>query len=240
MRKGSWVFLFFVLCLTSCSPKKSVIASKEDLYLKAKKHLLRGEFSLAAENFEKIEENYPFTAEANMAIIMASYSHYKRGSFDESLQLVEYFKKINFDNSNLEYMYFMEIVNNIAKTEDGSKDVTLIKNVINLMDDFNKNFPNNRIYGEYLRQQRERLMDIYVKMELEVVDFYIFSNNLLGALNHLIDIEGKFYGGKHIEEVNYRFFELYRHINYEQGIKKYFKLLENNKDSRWYKYAVGR
>jgi outer membrane protein assembly factor BamD len=238
MKKALYTLLFFVLCLTSCTTnKEEVILSKEELYSKAKQHLLRGEFSLAAQNFEEIEEIYPFTREANKAVIMASYSHYKQKKFEDSLQLIDYFKKINFGSSNLEYIYFLEILNNMGKINISSRDVALVEDTINLVDNFIKTFPQNSIYIDYLWQHRIDLVDIYTKRQLEIVDFYIFNNNLLGALNHLVSIEEKFHSEKYADELNYKFFELYRHINYRRGMEQYFKLLENNKNSKWYKYA---
>jgi outer membrane protein assembly factor BamD len=241
VKKTFYLFLFLALCLTSCATnKEEIVLSKEELYLKAKRHLLRSEFSLAAQNFEKIEETYPFTIESNKAVIMASYSHYKQKNFEESLQLIDYFRKINFDNQNLEYMYFLEILDNIGKINVSSKDVALIKNAINLMDNFIKTFSQNSVYIDYLQEHKASLTNIYIKRQLEIVDFYIFNNNLLGALNHLVEIEEKFYSEKYADELNYKFFELYRHLNYRRSMERYFKLLENNKNSKWYKYAIKR
>jgi outer membrane assembly lipoprotein YfiO len=227
--------LFFGLA--GCVQKHSggLVLSEKELYLKAKTHLLNSEFLLAANDFEKIEEVAPFTAEANKGIIMASYSYYKSNDYDESLRLIEYYKKINFGSENLEYLYFLEILNNLKKVEKSSKDISLVRGSIGLIDDFLARFSKDSIYGEYLLQQKRGLIDIYTKRELEVVDFYIFNNNLLGALNHLKGME--FYGDKYEDEINYRFFELYKHINYERGAEQYFLLLEKNKNTRWYKYA---
>jgi outer membrane protein assembly factor BamD (BamD/ComL family) len=169
---------------------------------------------------------------------MASYSYYKQKDYDESLRLIEYFRKINFDNRNLEYMYFLEILNNLGKLKRSSKDITLVLNTVELIDNFSKYFSENSIYLSYLLNEREKLAEIYAKRELEIVDFYIFNNNLLGALQHLISIEERFYSKEQADRINYKFFELYKHVGYNRGAEKYFKLLENNKESKWYKYAI--
>jgi outer membrane protein assembly factor BamD len=238
MKKKIYSFVFFVFCLTSCSSTKNLIPMKEEMYDGAKNNLLKGEFLVAAQKFEMIKELYPFTEESNKAVVMSSYSYYKEKNFEESLQLIEYFKKINFNNSDVEYIFFLEILNNLGKIQQSSKDVVLVKNTINLIDNFKKIFSINSIYNDYLQNQKEYLINIYIKRKLEIVDFYIFNNNLIGALNHLIGIEERFYNERYTNEIHYKFFELYRHINFKDGAEYYFKLLENNKDSRWYKYAI--
>ncbi|MDR0572020.1 MAG: outer membrane protein assembly factor BamD, partial [Rickettsiales bacterium] len=174
-------FFSIVFCLIGCTQKQkhSFVLSKEELYLKAKTHLFNSKFFLAAGDFEKIEEIAPFTVEANKGIIMASYSYYKNKDYDESLRLIEYYKKINFDNKNLEYLYFLEILNNLGKIDVSSKDISLVVDTIGLVDNFIARFPGGN-YKEYLLQQKERLVDIYSRRELEIVDFYILNNNLLG------------------------------------------------------------
>jgi outer membrane protein assembly factor BamD len=202
---------------------------KDELYLKGKNYLLRGEFFLAAKEFEKIEGNYPFTPEANRAIVLASYSHYKRKDYDESLGLIEYFKKINFGNADLEYMYFLEILNNLGKIEAGDKNIAVVREAIRLADDFKKQFFEESPYWSYLSERRAELVDLYIKKEMEIVDFYIFNNNMIGAFNHLKSLDEEFYSEEYGDDINLRFFELYKYLDYKEGMNKYFLLLENGK-----------
>jgi outer membrane protein assembly factor BamD len=226
----------------ACAPKseKGITLSKEAMYTKAEKKLLKNEFILAANDFEMLDETFPFTVEGNKSVIMASYAYYKGKNYDESLRLIEYFKKINFDNYNLKYMYFLEILNNIGKIGTNTRNVDLIENTIALADNFSRHFPDDNIYIYYIMEQKDILQELYAKRELEIVDFYLFNNNLLGALSHLRTLEEKYSGYKYIYEINYKLFEIYRHINYEQGKNYYFSLLEQDKNTKWYKYAKNR
>jgi hypothetical protein len=47
----------------------------------------------------------------------------------------------------------------------------------------------------------------------------------------------EYYSDRYEDEINYKFFELYKHINYERGTEQYFSLLERNKNTKWYRYA---
>jgi outer membrane protein assembly factor BamD len=219
--KKTLCLLNIVFCLTSCAGKQAddAVLSKEALYDRAKTHLFHNDFVLAANDFEKIEEMYPFTREASKGVLMASYSHYKSKNYDESLRLIEYCKKINFNNANLEYLHFLEILNNLGKIEISSKNIDLVNSTLKLIDSFIARFSENNIYAEYLLQQRRELANLHVKRELEIVDFYISDNNFLGAINHLKNIE--YYSDKYYDEINFRFYELYRHINYKNGMQKY-------------------
>jgi outer membrane protein assembly factor BamD (BamD/ComL family) len=98
----------------------------------------------------------------------------------------------------------------------------VIKNTIRLVDDFRKKFSEKSAYWNYLNENRAGLVDIYIKKEMEIVDFYIFNNNLLGALNHLKSLDEEFYSEKYRKEIDYRFFELYKYLGYEEGMNKFF------------------
>jgi outer membrane protein assembly factor BamD len=59
-------------------------------YNEAMKHLKNAEYLLAAEQFEKIEDENPFTKEAVNGLVMSAYSYYKANEFDESIRVIDY------------------------------------------------------------------------------------------------------------------------------------------------------
>ena len=210
------------------------------MYKQAKEDLLKCRFSMAGDKFEKLEMEYPFTMEANKAIIMAIYSYFKAGKYNEVIDLVNYYKKINFDSENLQYVYFIEILAYLEKVKKYSKDLQTQKQTFNKMNQMNLIFPDSK-YTNYINKNTDFVLNRIVANELRIVDFYIQNNNIIGALNHLKMIENNYYFSNncYFTEINYRFFEIYKYLNDKNNFLKYYALLKQyGEKTRWYDYAT--
>ena len=210
------------------------------MYQQAKDDLLKGRFSMAGDKFEKLEMEYPFTEEANKAIILATYSYFKAVKYDEVMRLVDYYKKINFDSENLQYMYFLEIMAYIEKIKKYPKDLKTQKQALQKIKQMNLIFSDSK-YTDYINKNTDFVLNRIVANELKIVDFYIQNNNVIGALNHLKMIENDFYfkENNYFSEINYRFFEIYRYLNDKNNFLKYYALLKQyGEKTKWYDYAT--
>ncbi len=100
------IILSAFLLLNGCvnNTKKIEEISPEILYNKAMKSFEKKNYSIAAENFGKIEELYPFTKYAEKGVIMSAYSYYKANKFNDSLIIIDNFKKKKFKAATPEFM----------------------------------------------------------------------------------------------------------------------------------------
>lgn len=241
-------FLVLVICyiVTSCNSvkkKEQLIPnnSPEFLYEEAMKNFNKKKYNFAGDDFKKIEELYPFTAMAGKSVVMSAYSYYKAGKFDDSLLIIDYFKKINIRSEYLEYMYYLEIVNKIKKLEKhNKKDLLKINEVIKDIDNFKVIYDDSE-YDESLMDFRRKLNDAAIKNELNIAKFYINVNDFIGALGHLNVIMNNYQESSYTPEVVFRLYTLYKHIEYKDGYEKYYKILENNYNkTKWYRYAKNK
>ena len=230
------VLLLTVSCVSNKKNKESVVLSEQEMYDLAMKNFDEKLYRTAAESFEKIEEKFVFTPIATRSIIMAIYSYYKAKKYDDSLRLIEYYKKINFSNEYLNYIYYMEILNKYNKSQKAKKDLNLLNELIADINNFAR---YDTKYKDDILNKRKKVVDRAVHNELNIYHFYMEQNNLIGAMNHLQNILDNYPENKYTPEVLYRLMLLYKHINYKEGVDECLNLLEKNyKKTKWYRYAL--
>jgi outer membrane protein assembly factor BamD len=233
-----FLLLFNVACTTKKKELKVVTA--EDLYNISLHNFNKKFYHIAAEGFEEIGDRYVFTQYANKSMIMAAYSYYKAKDYDDSLKIIDFFKKINFDSSNLEYIFYLEILNKSKQIEKSKKDLAKVEEALQNIDDFFHTYKKSK-YEDDLLNKKKFIIQIAIENELNIATFYISQNNLVGAINHLNNAMNKYPISEYTPEILYRIYNLYRHINYEYGYKKYYEILKNNySNTKWFRYATNK
>ena len=219
-------YIFLLFCfLMACNNVKnsSVKLTEQDMYNEAMNMLNEKMYRTAGESFEKIEEKFVFTPIATKSIIMSIYSYYKAKRYDDSLRLIEYYKKINFDNQYLDYVFYMEILNKYDKMQKSKKDVVLMKELLANINDFVK---KDTKYKDNVLTKRDKVINNIVKNELDIYDFYIRNNNLIGAINHLQNIIYNYPNNKYNPEILYKLLLIYEHIGYTDGVNNCINIIK--------------
>ena len=75
--------------------------SAETLYTKAYHRLNKTEYEKAAEYFEKVEVEHPYSKWAVKAKLMGAYAHYKAGKYDDALLSLDRFIKYHPGNKDI-------------------------------------------------------------------------------------------------------------------------------------------
>ena len=214
----------------------NVKLTEQDMYNEAMNMFNEKMYRTAGENFEKIEEEFIFTPIATKSVIMSIYSYSKAKRYDDSLRLIEYYKKINFDNQYLDYVFYMEILNKYAKMQKSKKDVVLMKELLANIDSF---VMKNTKYRDNVLKKRNTVINNIVASELDIYDFYIRNNNLIGAINHLQGVIYNYPDNKYNPEIFYKLLLIYEHIGYTEGVNNCINVIkENYKNTKWYKYVI--
>ena len=241
-----YLTLIFVFCIVFCfgveAQTKTQEQQKQDyiLYKEAMNDYNNKYYTIAGKKFEEIESNFIFTPLATKSIIMSMYSYYKAGKYNDSLRLIEYYKKINFDDIYLEYMSYMEILNKYIKMLKSKKDLVLMNELYINIENMLNNYKYS-VYKEDILNKQKVVINNIIKNELLIYNFYINNNNFIGAINHLKEILQKFPQSDYTAEILYRLLILYKHINYVDGVNNCLSFLKNNyKHTKWYKYAINK
>lgn len=226
--------LFLILfLLSSCKT-----APKLSAYDEAMKELKIGNYSVAGEKFEKIEDNQPFTKDATNGLIMSAYSYYKAKNYEDSIRVIDYFMQSNPVNENMSYMYYLRGLDYYDRIKSSSKARDLLENADATFQALIYRYPNSK----YIEDSRKRLEVVQTYLsgnELNIANFYLKRKNYIGAMNHYINILNQYPKSKYVPEALYRLIEIDDILNLKFEAVQYYKILNDNfKDTVWMKYSM--
>ena len=82
----------------------------EQLYNRAHDYLDETRYKKAAETFEKVELEYPYSRWATDAKIMGAYAYYKNESYDDAVMALDRFIRFHPGNPNVAYAYYLKAI----------------------------------------------------------------------------------------------------------------------------------
>ena len=232
MRKFFGLFLI-ILFVASCKSKENLT-----LYQEAMKNLKVGNYGVAAEKFEQIEDIEPFTEDANNGLIMASYSYYKAKEYEDSIRIIDYFIQSNPLHENLDYLLYLKGLDYYNRVKSSNRARDLMENARYVFNELIYKYPNT----EYSKDAKIKLQDVDTYMsgnELVIANFYLNRKNYIGAINHYVNILNNFPNSKYIPESLYRLIEINLILNVKFDAVKYYELIVKNfPDNKWTKEST--
>lgn len=230
--KKSIVILLIILSIFSCA-KKEETPTGESTYIKAKEFLDDRNYAEAAKEFEKIDDDFPFSKWAVKAQNMAVYAYFKNKDYADVARLVDDFIRINPSDATLPYMYYMkalsyyEQIPDIARAQDNTKLASSgFRELI-------ARFPDT----EYAYDARERLVFIdehIAGAKMAVGRYQISQENYVGALKNFHEVVQRYSRTNQGPEAYYRLIEIYQKIGLKNEAEKINSELESRfPDNSW-------
>lgn len=239
--KKSLLVLSFALCfslLSACASKpKEEPKTAEGLYTQAKEYMDKTSYAKAAETFEKLELEHPYSALATKARLMAAYAYYKDEKYDDAVIALDRFIKFHPGNKDIAYAYYLKAMCYYDQIVDVSKDQSTTEKALNALQQVVLRFPNSE-YAKDARLKIDLTYDHLAGQEMEVGRWYLRQQNYLSALNRFSTVVNKYQTTSQIEEALYRQVEIYTILGLSKEANKAYKALEfNYPKSKWCKQA---
>lgn len=202
------------LLIFSCESKDK-ITNAETEYTKAYKQLKSKNYAEAAKNFEKIDDDYPFSKWAAKSQTMAVYAFYKNKDYSDVVRVVDDFIRINPANENIPYMLYMKGLSYYSQMPEITRAQDNTKLAFATFREVIARFPNS----EYVDDINEKLVIVYEHLaggKMAVGRYQITQKNYVGAIKNFQEVAQRFAFTKQGPEAFYRLTELY----YKIGMKK--------------------
>ncbi len=231
--------LFAVVWVAGCSstPKEETHQSAEQLYNQAYEELEKTAYKKAAEGFEKVELEHPYSKWATKAKLMGAYAYYKNQQYDDAIISLDRFIKFHPGNKDIAYAYYMKALCYYEQISGVEKDQSETQKALNALQQVVLRFPDTD-YAKDARLKIDLARDHLAGKEMEVGRYYLNQNNYLSALNRFSVVVVEYQTTSHIEEALYRQVEIYTVLGLNQEADKAGKVLNYNyPDSKWNKRA---
>lgn len=228
--KNIFKLFIVIVILSSCASNKN---KAPDNYTIAMKNLKAGNYFTAAEMFEKIEDENPFTEQSSNGLIMSAYSYYKAKQYEDSIRVIDYFAQSNPINDNLEYMYYLKSLDYYDRIQSMNKARDITENANLAFEDLLYKYPNTKY--KYDVEQRLKKVETFLSgNELNIANYYLKRQNYIGAINHFINIINDYPNSNFVPEALYRLIQINKLLGLKSEAEQYQKILfEKFKDSKW-------
>ena len=234
------LFLSCLLVLSACASDKDKEnkLSAEQLYNKGYDYMEDTSWSRAAETFEKVELEHPYSKWATKAKLMGAYAYYKDQKYDDAIMSLDRFIKYHPGNKDIAYAYYMKGLCYYEQIVEVQKDQSVSRQALDAFNQVIVRFPNTD-YAQDAKLKIDLIDDHLAGQEMEVGRFYLKQKNYLSALNRFSEVVNHYQTTSHIEEALYRQVEIYKILGLNKESEDALKVLGHNyPQSKWYKRAL--
>ncbi len=234
--KKIFYLIFLSFLLFSCAEKEGK-DNAEIAYTKAVALLKEKNFISAAEAFEKIDDDFPFSKWAIKAQTMAVYAHYKEENYNKLLTNVDDFLHLNPSSEYVPYMIYMKGLSYynqippISRAQDNSQQASFI------FRELIARFPNS----DYSSDAEEKLSFIDEHLagaKMSVARYQIKNHNYIGAIQNFKEVINRYRQTNQLPEAYFRLVEIYYKIGLkEEEFKAYNQLKSKFPNDYWTKLA---
>jgi outer membrane protein assembly factor BamD len=193
------IFITFALVLAGCSSSdvendidKIPDKPAQSLFVDARTSLDNGLYQKAIQILGAIDSRFPFGPVSHQVQLDLIYAYYKVGDAAQGLALTDRFLRLNPDNPNTDYVYYMRALINLS-TEDNlfqdlagidrsDRDPTAAREAFNDFKRIVTDFPDSK----YANDSQKRMIEIksrLAKYELSVAEFYLKREAYASAAN---------------------------------------------------------
>lgn len=204
------------------------------IYNEAMDLLLAQNWSEAAERFDEVDRQHPYSIWATKAQLMSAYASYRDNSLDEAVIGLERFIQLHPSHRDIPYAYYLRGLAYYDQIRDVKRDQTNAELALASFEELVRRYPNTR-YTRDARRRVDLILDHLAGKEMEVGRFYHERGNLLAAIRRYKTVVDKYQTTSQVPEALHRLSEAYYALGLTEEAKQVAAVLGYNYPaSEWY------
>lgn len=234
--------LYCLMFLTACATADKPVINDEDktaemLYTEAYNYLEKTSYQKAAETFDKVEMEHPYSKWSTKSKLMSAYSYYKDEKYDDAIASLDRFIRLHPGNKDIAYAYYLKGVCYYDQISTSKKEQSASKDAYETFNQVITMFPSSE-YAKDAKAKMALIEDHLAGHEMSVGRYYLENKEYISALNRFSLVTDNYQTTAQIEEALYREVEIYTILGLtEEALKKERILTSNYPDSKWAKLA---
>jgi outer membrane protein assembly factor BamD len=211
-------------------PEKPV----EELYREARKAFDKKEYKTAAENFDEVERQHPYSQWATQAKLMSAYSSYEAEDYDTALTTLNDFIELHPGHPDIAYAYYMRAICYYEQIVDVERDQEQTKAAMDALSEVIRRFPDTK-YARDAKFKKDLTMDHLAGKEMDIGRYYLKRHFYQAAINRFKVVVNQYQTTTHTPEALHRLVEAYLALGLPDEAKKMGAILGYNyPGSEWY------
>jgi outer membrane protein assembly factor BamD len=229
--------------LSACAGKgkKTRIAYEERpvelLYSTGAQRMDGRHWSEAAQYFDEVERQHPYSEWARRAILMQAFAHYQGNSYEDAVADADRFIALYPGNPSAAYAYYLKAVCYFEQITDVGRDQAATEQARNALNDVIRRFPDTP-YAADAKLKLDMVQDQLAGKEMTVGRWYLRNGQPLAAIGRFKNVIDRYQTTSHTPEALYRLVEAYLTLGLrEEATRDGAVLGANYPGDRWYSAA---
>ncbi len=207
----------------------------ETMYNRAAAKMDAGEYSMAAQLFDDVEREYPYSSWATRAQLMAGYAHYRDLKYDDALLALDRFIQLHPGDESIDYAYYLKSLCYYEQISDVRRDQKMTELALDSLIQVTERFPETR-YARDASLKIDLTLDHLAGKEMEIGRYYLIRKQYQAAINRFQLVVKDYQTTTHVPEALHRLTETYLALGIRPEAEKTAAVLGHNyPSSQWYR-----
>jgi len=207
------------------------------LYSAARNRLDQSRYKEAAQLFDEVERQHPYSIWARRAQLMSAFSYYLNKDYAESIQAAQRFLAVHPGNRDAPYAYYLIALSYYEQVNDVTRDQKITRQAQDALGELTRRYPNTR-YAADARLKMDLVNDHLAGKEMEVGRFYETRGQWLAASMRFRKVVDDYQTTTHAPEALMRLTETYLALGTPLEAQKSAAVLGRNyPQTDWYQRA---
>jgi outer membrane protein assembly factor BamD len=227
------------LLLSGCGGKKDTYVEMpvDKLYNDAMNSVVKEDWDKAAQQFDEVDRQHPYSVWATKAQLMAAYALYEANKYDQSIVAADRFIQLHPGNRDVAYAYYLKALDYYVQIADVGRDQGVTRQALAALGEVVRRFPDSR-YGRDAQLKMQLATDHLAGKEMDIGRFYETQRYYLAAINRFRRVVDLYQTTTHVPEALERLTECYIALGLRNEAEKTAAVLGYNyPGSKWYQRA---
>ena len=206
----------------------------ETIYNEALAELDEENFSLAAQFFDEVERQHPYSQWATRAQLMAAFAHYQATEYEDAILALDRFLALHPGNDSSAYAYYLRALCYYERITDVERDQLITEQARDALQEVVRRYPNT----DYARDAALKLdltLDQLAGKEMTIGRWYLRQGHYNAAINRFRAVVQRYQTTTHVPEALHRLTEAYLAIGLPQEARANAAVLGHNyPGTDWY------
>ena len=235
------ILLFVLLTFSSCTFTDKKVEYKErsveEIYNSALNLMNDKNYIDAANEFEEVERQHPYSIWAVQAQIMTAYARYMRNDYDSAISAAERYIELHPSAEDVDYAYYLISISYYERINNVKRDQSMTKSALQAFERLIRRFPDS-IYAKDAKQKLFLVKDHLAGKDMEVGRTYLRFEHNLAAIKRFKNVIDIYPETSHVPEALARLTEVYYMLGIYTEAKAVAAVLGHNyTNNYWHKYT---
>jgi len=213
-------FAVSLLLLGACTREVSKEGmSPEELYTDGYKAFQETDYEEAADYFDEIEKQHPYSIWAERAQIMAAYSYYRQNEYDKAILTLDRFIQLHPGNRNTPYAYYLKGLSYFEQMSDAKREQSMTQQAQQTFNEMLARYPHS-VYAADARVKMDEITNNLAAQDMNIGRYYLKHEDIIPAINRFKHVIEAYPKSNQVSEAYYRLVTGYIMLNLPKAAQK--------------------